>query len=130
MAINRKPDFETESFRAWNVKDSEKEKVIKETKEEHPIIIKQGDMELQLNGFTKAIDRKTDKVVFAFKFKHEGKLIMYYIPDKLSKENQEKVKNWFEEVSPVCTLMNYQLENVSKFLKNIESSKKHLEKGI
>lgn len=126
--LNRKPDLETESFRAWGVKDSEKEKIIKESLEEHPIIVKQGDMKLHLTGFKKAIDKKTDQVVFAYKFKHEDKCILYYISDKLSKENQEKVEKWFKAVSQMCIPMNYKLKNIREFLKNIESSKKHLEK--
>jgi len=126
--LSRKPDFETESFRAWGIENSEKEKIIKESSEKHTIIVKQGDMELHLTGFIKAIDKKTDKVIFAYKFKHEDKMILYYISEELSKENQKKVEKWFTMVNQLSNPMNYKLKNIREFLKNIESNKKHLEK--
>jgi len=119
----RKPDLEMESFRAWSVKDNEKEE-LKEIKEEHPIILKVGDMELHLMGFNKAIDKKTKKVIFAYKFKHEEKLILYYISEELSKKNQEKVKICFEKVSQMSISINYKLQDVRGTLKNIELNKK------
>jgi len=121
----RKPNLETESLRVWDVKDNEKEE-IKGLKEKYPIIVKQGDMELHLTGFAKAIDKKTDKVIFAYKFKHKDRMILYYISEKLSKENQKKVEKYFIRVNQICIPIDYQLKDVRKMLKNIELNKKML----
>lgn len=123
----RKPDLETESFRAWGVRSEEKKAIIKEATEKHPIIIKQGDMKFHLTGFNKGIDKKTGKVIFAYKFKHEDKFILYYISDKISKEKQIKIKEYFfEALSQNCILINYKLQNVKETLKNIELNQKML----
>ena len=76
-------DKETESFRMWNTTDKEKEKIIKETKDDSfEVDIGEG-YKTNLCGFNKATDKKTGELVFAFKIKTDldtqTPMILYYI---------------------------------------------------
>ena len=119
---DRKPDLEMESFRAWVATDKEKKEAEKDA-ENHPIIIEEGDMKMQVTGFNKAIDEKTDKVIFGYKFKHKDKLILYYIADDITPENQKKVKTFLDTVHGLCPSMDYELKDIRRWVKNIMLNK-------
>jgi len=115
----RKPDLETESIRAW----VSNEKEFKETEkmagdETHKIEIKfDNGFVMRLVGFRKFIDKETDKIVFAFKFKKENKTIMYYIPDDLTKKTKEKMKIFLNKLTAMAEMSNYEMIDGREFAK-------------
>ena len=112
-----KPDFETESFRVWHTpKGTKAEKELQEAlKEENPLKVKYKDMEVTLHGFVKVIHKKTKKIVFAYKFKHADKGVLYYIADKKSKDAIKAL----ETLNRILTIVpaGYQLMDVMDKLK-------------
>ena len=115
----RKPDLETETIRAW-VSD---EKEFKETEkiaenETHKIEIKfENGILMRLMGFTKMIDKETDKIVFAYKFKKENRTIIYYIPDNQTKEIKEKMKIFLNKLTAIAKLSGYEMVDGREFAK-------------
>jgi hypothetical protein len=121
--LKRKPDLETESFKAWAVKkNSKEEKKIKKDLPDSPndIEVKYKDMSLKLCGFKKLIDKKTNKLVFAFKVDVERKLILYY--DYASDSRTVNLANDLKN-NPFC----YDVVNVMDSIKNAYDSRRHLE---
>lgn len=118
--IKRKPDFETESLRMWTSKGEEKEKMIEKTKDVG-FMVKYKDMEIKMLGFTEIRDKKTKKIVFAYKIKHDKRIVLFYIKDK----NNIKVKAVLEcfEGNP----FSYEIQDVDNVLKNIYNEKGTLE---
>lgn len=115
----RKPDLETESLRAWisNKKESKgAEKIAKN--ETHKIEIKfDNEFVMRLMGFTKMIDKKTDKIIFAYKFKKENKTIMYYIPNDLTKETRGKMEIFLNKLKAMTETIGYEMINGEEFAK-------------
>lgn len=112
---DRKPDVETESFRMWKLKGKEME-TAKEIKEENDIKIKVGDTELNICGFT-IVRNKDNKIVFAYKFKHEEKMIMYYT----SQEDKSKTDMMIAifKLNPI----DYQVIDMRSIIKNLKNEK-------
>ena len=104
----RTPDKETELFRAWKLN---KDEVDKDYSKDSLKINYKG-MELSICGFT-AI--KNDKgLVFAYKFKHEDKTIVYYEPEKNS-----KTKEILGMIEGMATLFGYQLQDMKETLESV-----------
>lgn len=134
---NKKPDFETESIRAWIATKKERDKL---SKESYPIIIEKDGNSLQLLGFAKFIDKK-GKPVFAYKFNHEEKILMYHIPDDLSEEDRSRVGVAMLAIKMLNEAFNYQLlssqeiarmigheANTLENLAKLKEKKKHAKK--
>ncbi len=85
---DRKPDLETESFRAWSPTKEEEEEL--KDLDKDSITIGKGKWKMKLIGYTQVLDKETNKITFAYKMKHEEKIFLYHIP-KLSKENLIKI---------------------------------------
>ena len=116
---NRKPDLETESIRAWvpNEKESkETEKIAKDETRKIEIKFDNGFV-MRLMGFTKFINKKTDKIVFAYKFKKENKTIIYYIPDNQTNETKEKMKIFLNKLKTMAEISGYEMVNGREFAK-------------
>ena len=113
----RKPDLETESIRAWvpNEKESkETEKIAKDETRKIEIKFDNGFV-MRLMGFTKFINKKTDKIVFAYKFKKENKTIIYYIPDNQTNETKEKMKIFLNKLKTMAEISGYEMVNGREF---------------
>lgn len=102
----RPPTKETESMRMWV---SDKDKYPDEFKESSErdksddIIISYKDTEFNICGFNRAIDPKTEKLMFAWKIKHEDRLVLIYNPS-----NDKKIE-------PLIEMMNklgYEVKDV------------------
>jgi len=115
----RKPDLETESIRAWVSNEKEFKDAEKIAKDEtHKIEIKfNNGFLMRLIGFTKFINKKTDKIVFAYKFKKENKTIIYYVPDDLTKENKGKIKIFLDKLQTMAEVSGYEMVNGKEFAK-------------
>ena len=115
----RKPDLETESIRAWvpNEKESkETEKIAKDETRKIEIKFDNGFV-MRLMGFTKFINKKTDKIVFAYKFKKENKTIIYYIPDNQTNETKEKMKIFLNKLKTMAEVSGYEMVDGREFAK-------------
>ena len=87
---DRKPDKEAESLKLWRVpKDNKEAKEM--DKGSIKVDIGEG-IEMQLVGFTTMHTKDTDKLVFAYKFRHDKKLVMYYTQIDLDEEHNKKNK--------------------------------------
>lgn len=102
FVLKRKPDFETESLRMWVPSDKEKKQYKKKTPR-----IKYKGYTFGLVSFT--VVKKKGKVVFAFKFKPETKMVIAYIDDK-SKELQEV----YDELKQYAKSIGYEFNDVRK----------------
>lgn len=123
--ITRKPDMETESMRMW-VENEEEAKAEKEFQKNNPnayVEIKKGDLKFHLNGFTKCSDKKTKKLVFAYKFKHAEKQIIYY-----SFVQDERNKNMIEVLSATAEMIGYQTINFEDIMDNVISQEHSIDK--
>ena len=115
----RKPDLETETIKAWVSNEEEFKDAEKIAKDEtHKIEIKfDNGFMMRLMGFTKMIDKDTDKIVFAYKFKKENKTIMYYIPDDQTKEVKEKMKIFLNKLTAMAKVSGYEMIDGREFAK-------------
>ena len=127
---NRKPDLETESIRAWISNDDEAKEAEQIAKEEkHKIIITcKNNFKMQLMGFTKFIDKKTDKIVFAYKFKKENKTVIFYTPKDLKKEQEKKIKLFLEKLHNMARLSGFEMVDGYKFAQRSADETKRLRK--
>jgi hypothetical protein len=112
---DRKPDFETESLRMWRTKKGSKE--FSEAKASEGFELDIGNGKLKFCGFTEGRD-KDNKLVFAYKFKHEEKNVLFYFP-KEYKDN-EGIKQVMDFLEKIAVSMGYELTNVEDMLKSIK----------
>lgn len=114
---NRKPDLETESIRAWVSNKKEAKEVEKIADEEkHKIIIHcNNNFQMRLMGFTKFIDKETEEVIFAYKFKKENKTVIYYAPDNLEAIKQAKVNIFLERIKQIAQASGFEMINGKEF---------------
>ena len=125
-AMGRKPQFENESFRVWNTTKKEKEELSKDNENEFEVGYK--DLKIRLCGFNLAKNKKTNKIIIAYKFKHEDKSFLYYISKDNSKEDNKKVKEFFKFLESMNMVLNYQLIDMEEKLKEIYNEKHILDK--
>ncbi len=117
---NKKPDFETESLRSWKVNKKDNKKYLKEKeKEKHPIVIKKNGAELNLMGFFKFIDDKTNKLKFAFKIKHNEKLLLFFIPDDTTTEDNKLIDKTLKEVKQLADFFGYSVKDSREYAEKI-----------
>ena len=114
------PTRETESLRIW-AKDKDKDKEeLKKLDDEKGFEIDIGEEnKLKCLGFTECKD-KDDKILFAYKFKHESKFILYYNPNK-----DEKFLNVLKAVALVS---GYNLQDLEENIKSIKQEVKTMNK--
>ena len=111
----RKPDKETEMLRIWNTKKGSEEAKELEEATKDSVEINYKGMKLQITGFTTMRDKKTKKLIFAYKFKHDEKFVLYYIPN-----NNEKGKDCFKLIQAVVGMTGrYNLQNMEDNFKSI-----------
>ncbi|KKL93498.1 hypothetical protein LCGC14_1874110, partial [marine sediment metagenome] len=103
---DRKPDVETESLRMWkgNKKDWEDE--------EGSEVERDGD-KYKLMGFTLVKRKDSKEVVFAYKFKHDEMLVVYYNPGVDSDVNE-----LLEGLKCCYAGIDYECRNIFDSLKN------------
>lgn len=114
---DRKPDLETESIRAWVSNEKEAKEVEKLAEEEkHKIVIHcSNNFEMRLMGFTKFIDKETEEVIFAYKFKKENKTVIYYTPDDLKIDKQTKVNLFLEKIKQIAKTSGFEMIDGREF---------------
>jgi len=114
---NRKPDLETESIRAWVSNEDEAKEAEKIADEEkHPIIIHcDNGFQMRLMGFTKFIDKTTEEVIFAYKFKKENKTVIYYKPDNLKEDKQSKINVFLEKIKRMADISGFEMIDGREF---------------
>lgn len=128
---DRKPDLETESIRAQvsNKKEAEEAEKIAE-EEKHPIIIHcENGFQMRLMGFTKFIDKETEEIIFAYKFKKENKTVIYYTLDNLKADKQEKVKIFLERIKDMAKLSGFEMIDGREFAKRASEEAGRLRKN-
>ena len=116
---NRKPDLETESIRAWvSNKDEAKEAEKIAEEEKHPIVIHcENGFQMRLMGFTKFIDKETEEIIFAYKFKKENKTVIYYKPDDLKIDKQAKINIFLEKIKRIADISGFEMIDGREFAK-------------
>ena len=107
----RPPDKETESLRIWETDKNKHPEEWAESKKhsEEGILIPYKDIEFKIMGFSKAVDKKTNEIKFAWKFKHEEKMVLIYNPSNT-------------DVSPMLNMiktLGFQIQDVMETLKNV-----------
>ena len=115
--FDKKPDLETETFRAWITDEKDKDTMPKDSP-----TIQYKDMKLVLGGFN-VVYNKDKKVVFAYKFKHDRKDILYYIDT-----DDEKVNTALRYLKEVAVHMGYVTTNMEETLKSMWNEKSTLDK--
>jgi len=112
------PTRETEKFRMW-VKDKSKDNGnLKEYAEEEGFEVELEDgNKIKCVGFTEYT--KDDKLMFAYKFKHEDKFIIYY--------NPSKDENFLNLLKSVALVSGYNLQDMEETLKSIREEVKLFE---
>ena len=99
MTKKPKPDVETESFRAWAVKPTKKEKAnFNKDKRELPMIDLGNGNQFVLQGFNVAYRKRDDKPLLAYKFKHEANMILIWKADDNTDEDNLLCDDFFEKV--------------------------------
>lgn len=124
--INRKPDMETESFRMW---EADKENFEKEKEESKKLpVLKYKGQEFRLDGFNIARD-KNEKIIFAYKFKHEKKDILYFVDtdDKEILKAVDFIKKTASIVGYATTDMRISLDSVANEMITMEARDKKKE---
>ena len=115
-----KPTKETEMLRIW---DKGKDKECK--KDYKGFMIDLGDgIEMKAIDFTEMRDKKTNELVFAYKFKHEAQFILYYIP----KENKE-IEKIMEFLKIIASQINYGLQDLKENMKSMKAEIKIMKKN-
>ena len=115
-----KPTKETEMLRIWDKGD-------KECKKDYDkgFMIDLGDgIEMKAIDFTEMRDKKTNELVFAYKFKHEAQFILYYIP----KENKE-IEKIMEFLKIIASQINYGLQDLKENMKSMKAEIKIMKKN-
>ena len=120
---DRKPDFETESLRMWKgKKDDVSDDEIKDSIE---VTAKNG-MKLNLCGFSKFIDKDTNELVVALKFKHDVKQLLYYITDDYLMNSKVTVAlNMIKELN---NYFQYDIQDARDFVEKVSLEEHTMEK--
>jgi hypothetical protein len=112
---DKKPDFENESLRAWKPDKDEQKRLKEDMKDEYEVDIGD-DFKVKLGGFTTCM--KDDKVIFLYKFKHNEKMILYYIPDET---NTLIKRDFLDSMEQFTSIMPYELKDIRDVLKVMKS---------
>ena len=118
----RKPDFENESFRMWETSKKEKDKY-KDTGSKVKIL----GQEIALIGFTEVFKKDNDKLIFAYKFKHNNKTILFVIPDDLLME-EKKVIEFLGLLNTMAESIGYKVMDMRDSIKSIKNEKHIIDK--
>lgn len=120
-SINRKPDYETESFRAWS---STKEEA-QQYKNNNSFEIDMGKEKIQLIDFNK-ITKTNNDIIGYYKIRMDKKLIIFYSPEEVSKKDKEDFVNAIKKFSKV---IDFNVEDMRETLiPSIKAEMKNLEK--
>ena len=118
---DRKPDIETESLRMWKTKDNEEKTDVDNS---NSFKIEYNKMEMNLCGFTTCKDKKSNKIIFAYKFKHKEKMILYYINEDLTAEEKNKIDKVLFMMRKINPLIgDYEIKDVKDTFKLMENEK-------
>lgn len=118
----RKPNVETEMFRAWTLTDEERAGI----NHEGDVKINFNGLPVSLTGFNKIRNEKKE-LVFAYKLKPSMDFL-YYIPDDLSKEDKIKCDDVLNALSEINRILGYSMTDMREQLKAIYNEKHLLDK--
>ena len=116
-----KPTKETELLRIWEVDKNKKPQCLENEKEGFEVDLGEG-MKIKTIGFTEARHKKTKELIFAYKFKHESKFVIYYIP----KETDE-TKMFLEKLKEITSIIGYNLQDLKENMKSMKQEIKLIE---
>ncbi len=116
---NEDVDYQTESLRVWKGTDEDKQKI----EESHPISIYHKGLKLYLVGFTKVFEPKTNRLAFAYKFKEEQKVILFYDVTGIRNHKIEEAKEFIKQYAKDT---GYTILDSSEYVKNIYNEKHNL----
>ena len=118
----RKPDFENESFRMWETSKEERDEYKNGGSK-----IKILEEEVSLIGFTEVSKKDDDKLIFAYKFKHNNKTILFVIPDDLLME-EKKVIEFLGLLNTMAESIGYKVMDMRDSIKSIKNEKHIIDK--
>jgi hypothetical protein len=100
VETSRKPDFETESIRAWHGKGVEEP-----LNDDEIVLYQHGKQALIMGGFQKVTKEDTGELVFAFAFDSNTKPTecVLYIPERINEKHMGMVEEFvvtIEEANP------------------------------
>jgi len=117
--IDKEFDLETESFRAWKGTDEENQMI----EESHPISVYHKGIKIYLVGFTKVFEPKTNRLSFAYKFKEETRVILFYDVPGIRNHKIEEAKEFIKQYAKDT---GYTILDSSEYVKNIYNEKHNL----
>src|SRR3990167_2001514 len=109
--MNKEPMMETELFRMWKGEKNE----FKELGDKG-IKIKYKGKEYSLLGFTHTTD-KNENVIFAYKFKHDQRMITYFVAE--GEEHNETIEIALQLLEHGSQRINYTLANMRETLDSV-----------
>ena len=118
----RKPDFENESFRMWETSKKEKDEY-KDTGSKIKVL----GQEIALIGFTEVSKKDDDKLIFAYKFKHNNKTILFVIPDDSLIEEQRAIE-LLSMLNGLANAMGYEVIDMRDTVKAMNNEKHIIDK--
>ena len=118
----RKPDFENESFRMWETSEKERSKY----KDKGSKVKVLGE-EISLIGFTEVFKKDNDKLVLAYKFKHDVKDILLVVPDDTLLE-EKKLIEFLEFLNGIANVIGYKILNMRDTVKAMKNEKHIMDK--
>jgi len=118
----RKPDIETESLRMWKTSEEERKEIEDDKGEGIEIKLKDDKGEeivTKICGFDKACDKTTNELMFAWKFKHEDKMMLFYLKNK----EDEMSKKAIEFLKGMGNAIGYNVQDIEVHFKNMINDK-------
>jgi len=135
---SREPILETESFRVWKLTKAESEIEKAKPKDESAIEIDMGvdengeELKMMMTGFSQLRHKETDKLIFAFKFKHDERAIAVYLPqdDYVSADLfiDEKIAKTMNELIKMADTIGYSIIDMNEAIDNIKNQRHILDK--
>ena len=114
--MDKKPDFETESLKAWKVPKDQRDQY-----KEEGILIGKGNTKMKLMGFTEVREKGSKKLQFAYKIRHDKGLFLYHIAN-----DTKKVKALKEFLIDAAEKMGLQPQDSKEILINARDAIRHL----
>ncbi len=115
-----KPTKETELLRMWKVDETTE----KEFDKEEGFEIDLGNkIKMKAMGSTTARSKETNEIIFAYKFKHEKRFILYYIP-----KETEETKKFLGILNLLADAHGYDLQNLKENMKSMKEEVKLMDK--
>jgi hypothetical protein len=115
----RNPDIETETLRIWKADKEEKQELEQFSEGDIKLKLKNSkgeEIETNLCGFNKAYKKDNNsELIFAWKFKHEDRLILFYLKDKEGEDSNKAI----EFLKGMGKAIGYEVEDIEEKFKQL-----------